>query len=283
MRIDAHQHFWRIADRKGEWPPAELAAIHRDFVPADLQPWLQRGRIDGTVLVQTLSSAADTDYMLGLADEHSFILGVVGWVDMKREDAAAQIKERALHPKFKGLRPMLQDLPDDDWIADPALDAAVHTMIENKLCFDALVLPRHLGALHRLASRHPSLRIVIDHAAKPFIARREMQPWQSDMARLASLPNVHCKVSGLLTEAEQGAGQASLQPYVQALWTLFGPERLMWGSDWPVVNLATDYAQWQGISESLLDALQPAASAADRAAIFGGNAARFYQLGIDLS
>ena len=283
MRIDAHQHFWRIADRQGAWPPAELAAIYRDFAPADLQPWLHRGRIDATVLVQTLPTAADTDYMLGLADHHDFIRGVVGWVDMKRDDAAAQIKARARHPKFKGLRPMLQDLPDDDWIADPALDAAVHAIVESRLCFDALVLPRHLGALLAFASRHPSLRIVIDHAAKPFIARGEMQPWQSDMARLAALPNVSCKLSGLLTEAGADPRQESLQPYVQALWALFGPERLMWGSDWPVVNLAADYAQWQHMSESLLDALQPAPSAANRAAIFGGNAARFYRLDIDPS
>ncbi len=278
MRIDAHQHFWLIADRRGEWPPAELAAIHRDFVAADLQPWLQRGRIDGSVLVQTLPTSADTDFMLGLADAHDFILGVVGWVDLKADDAASQINARARHPKFRGLRPMLQDLPDDRWIADPALDPAVQALIDNELCFDALVLPRQLDALHHFATRHPSLRIVIDHAAKPFIARGEMQPWQSDMARLAALPNVHCKLSGLLTEAGDDAGQESLQPYVQALWTLFGPERLMWGSDWPVLNLAADYAHWQRMSEGLLDALEPAPSNTDRAAIFGSNAARFYRL-----
>jgi L-fuconolactonase len=283
MRIDAHQHFWRIADRQGHWPPAELAAIHRDFSAADLQPWLQRGRIDGTVLVQTLPSAADTDYMLGLADANDFIRGVVGWVDMKSADAATQIKRRAQHPRFKGLRPMLQDLPDDHWIDDPALDAAVHALVENGLCFDALVLPRHLGALHRFASRYPSLRIVIDHAAKPRIASAEMQPWQSDMARLAALPNLFCKMSGLLTEAGEGAGRESLQPYVQALWNLFGAKRLMWGSDWPVLRLAADYEHWLRMSEALLDSLQPTASPADRAAIFGGNAARFYRLDADLS
>jgi len=278
MRIDAHQHFWRIADRRGAWPPAELAVIHRDFGPEDLRPLLQSGRIDATVLVQSLPSAADTDFMLGLADANNFILGVVGWVDLKAADAAAQVQARARHPKLKGLRPMLQDLPDDRWIADTALDPAVQAMIESQLCFDALVLPRQLDALHAFASRHPSLRIVIDHAAKPFIARGETQPWQSDMARLAALPNVHCKLSGLLTEAGERAQREALQPYVQALWTLFGPGRLMWGSDWPVLHLAADYTHWQRMSDALLDALQPAPSAADRAAIFGGNAARFYRL-----
>ncbi len=278
MRIDAHQHFWHIADREGHWPPRELSTIHRDFVPRDLQPALQRAGVDGTVLVQTLPSAADTDFMLALAERHDFIRGVVGWVDLKAADAPQQIARRAAHPKFKGVRPMLQDLTDDRWIDDPALDPAVQAMVEHGLCFDALVLPRQLGALLAFVQRHPSLGVVIDHAAKPFVARGELEPWFTDMARFAVWPQVQCKLSGLLTEAREGAGREALQPYVQALWTLFGSSRLMWGSDWPVLTLVADYEHWWRLSGDLLDALKPAPDVAARNDIFGGNAVRFYRL-----
>jgi L-fucono-1,5-lactonase len=140
------------------------------------------------------------------------------------------------------------------------------------------VLPRHLCALHAFAAAHPTLAIVIDHAAKPDIARGALEPWRTDMARLAALPRVHCKLSGLLTEAGAGAGQAQLQPFVQAAWTLFGPQRLLWGSDWPVLRLASDYTAWRALAEALIDAVAPPPSDADRAALFGGNAATLYRL-----
>jgi L-fuconolactonase len=147
MRIDAHQHFWLLADRNGAWPPPELAAIHRDFLPPQLAPLLAQHGIDATVLVQSLPSVEDTIFMLDLAARHPFIKAVVGWVDMKAEDAPARIARLAMHPALKGLRPMLQDLPDDDWIADPALGPAVEAMRRHSLSLDALVLPRHLPSL----------------------------------------------------------------------------------------------------------------------------------------
>jgi L-fuconolactonase len=209
MRIDAHQHFWHLADRVGAWPPPELAAIHRDFAPGDLRPLLQAGGVAGTVLVQSLPTAADTAFLLDLADRHAFVQGVVGWVDLKAPDAAAQIGALAQHPRLVGLRPMLQDLADD-WLDDPVLDPAVAAMRSHGLCFDALVRPPQLPALWRFASRHAELLIVIDHAAKPAIGAARLHPWRDDLARLADLPRVHCKLSGLLTEAGPGAARTAL-------------------------------------------------------------------------
>lgn len=277
MRVDSHQHFWRIADRQGHWPPATLAPIHRDFGPDDLLPLLRRCGVDATVLVQSLPTVGDTDFMLDLATRHDFVRGVVGWVDMKSPDAASQIASLARHPKLKGLRPMLQDIDDDRWIDDAALDPAIDAMLAHELSFDALVLPRQLSALSAFARRHPRLAIVIDHAAKPDIGRRVWQPWQRDMAALAGLPNIYCKLSGLLAEAGRNAGIEALQPYVDHLFVCFGAPRLMWGSDWPVLRLTQDYAEWFVMAQRLC-MVQPGVNADALTAVFGGNARRFYRL-----
>jgi len=277
MRIDAHQHFWHIANRQGRWPPPELAPIYRDFAPADLIPALRRCRIDGTVLVQSLATMADTEFMLELAERHAFVLGVVGWVDLKSAGAPLHIAHLAQHSKFKGLRPMLSDLADDHWIDDPELDPAVQSMLDHGLGFDALVLPRQLPALRAFALRHPQLPIVIDHAARLAIARGSLLHWQRQIAALAALPNVHCKLSGLLTDAGPGSSELSLQPYVEHVFTCFGARRLMWGSDWPVLRLAADYDEWFAMARSLC-AAQPGVRHADLDAVFGGNARRFYRL-----
>jgi L-fuconolactonase len=278
VRVDAHQHFWRLADREGQWPPASLATLHRDFGPQDLAPHLDAAGIDATVLVQSLPSIADTHWMLSLAAATPRVRGVVGWVDFKAPDAPAQIEALAAHPLLKGLRPMLQDLPDDDWIADPACDPAAEAMQRHGLVFDALVLPRQLPGLRRFAERHPGLSLVIDHAAKPFIARGELEPWRTDIAALAALPQVHCKLSGLLTEAGERRDAAALRPYAQALWELFGPERLLWGSDWPVLRLAADYAEWWQLAHTLAHDFKPTPQLDDLRALFGGNAVRLYHL-----
>lgn len=271
MRIDAHQHFWLMAARQGEWPTPELSPIYRDFLPPDLLPLLLESGIDGTVLVQTLSSEADTAFMLDLAAKYSFIRGVVGWTDLKAPDAPQRVQALASHPKLKGLRPMVQ-AEAADWLDDPAIDPAAAAMAEWGLSFDALVLPPHLPSLLRFARRHPSLPIVIDHAAKPDIAGGGTPGWAEDMAALAALPNVRCKLSGLLTEAGERTGIDDLHPYVERLIALFGTDRLLWGSDWPVLRLAGDYPGWLEMCRQLV----PAAA---HGAVFGGNAATFYRLG----
>ncbi|MEO8152640.1 MAG: amidohydrolase family protein [Rhizobacter sp.] len=275
--IDSHQHFWRMADRQGQWPPASLAAIHRDFEPDDLRPILRACGVDGTVLVQSLPRVSETVSLLQLADQQSFVRGVVGWVDLKAVDVAAQIAKLVRHPRLKGLRPMLQDLDDDSWIADPALDPAVTAICSHGLCFDVLVLPRQLAALTWFARRHPQLPIIIDHAAKPVITRGEFSSWFDDMRWLAELPNVHCKLSGLLVEAGPNPTAGQVQPYIDAIYALFGPQRLMWGSDWPVLTLVASYEAWLAMALGFCEA-QPGASDDTLSAIFGDNARRLYRL-----
>jgi len=270
MRIDAHQHFWRIADREGQWPPAELAAIHRDFMPGDLQPLLAEAGVDGTVLVQTMENEADTAFMLEIADRHEFVAGVVGWTDLKAANAPETIARLARHPKLKGFRPMLQDIADDRWIDDPSLKPAISAMIESGLVFDALVLPRHLDALLTFARRSSRLPIVIDHGAKPPIAEGRFIDWYARMKALAALANVHCKLSGLLTEAGDQKPQA-VRPYVETILDLFGPTRVIWGSDWPVLRLAGEYQAWLAQCLDIVPRQH-------HGAIFGANAVRFYNL-----
>jgi L-fuconolactonase len=274
MLVDAHQHFWQLADRNGAWPPPELSPIYRDFLPGDLVHLLERHGVARTVLVQSMPNEDDTRFMLDLARRHPFIGGVVGWADMKAPDAPARIAALAADPMLKGLRPMLQDLEDDRWIDDAALGPAVEAMLRHGLSFDALVLPRHLPALLAFAERYPALPIVIDHGAKPLIALGVLEPWRGDIARLAALPQVHCKLSGLVTEAGAEWDVARLRPYVEHLVASFGPQRLIWGSDWPVLNLASDYAGWIAASAALLAGLDED----DRRAVFGLNAQRFYRI-----
>lgn len=279
MRIDAHQHFWRLADRGGHWPPPDLAPIYRDFDTRDLEPLLAQAEVAGTVLVQSLPTVEDTLQLLQIAEQWPIVQGVVGWVDLLAVDAPAQITALAHHRKLKGLRPMLQDLPDTQWIAQPALTPAIAAMQAHGLVFDALVLPQHLGALFGFAKRHPDLPIVIDHGAKPHIAQGLLDPWRQDMAALAALPQVHCKLSGLLTEAGPRGDAERLLPYVRHLLACFGPERLIWGSDWPVLNLAADYANWLAMAQTMCRH-QPGIHDAHMAAIFGGNACRVYRLNL---
>jgi L-fuconolactonase len=196
---------------------------------------------------------------------------------MTKPEASQRIAALASNRLLKGLRPMLQDLPAEEWSNDPAYDAAARAMAEHGLAFDALVRAPQLTPLLAFARRHPALRIVIDHAAKPPIASGRLEAWRDDIARLAALPQVHCKLSGLLTEAGTNANAATLQACVAHLFANFGAERLLWGSDWPVLELASDYAAWLAMARALCEA-QPGIDAAALAAIFGGNARRFYRL-----
>ena len=270
--IDAHQHFWRIDRGDYGWLTPRSGAIHRDFLPADLAPILARHRIDATILVQAAPTIAETRFLLELATAAPFVAGVVGWVPFEAPDAADQIALLAAQPGLVGLRPMVQDEPDDDWILRPALRGAFDAMVAHRLVFDALVLPRHLSRLARVLDRHPHLAIVVDHGAKPHIRAGEIATWRADMAIVAAHPNVTCKLSGLVTEAPAGAGLATLKPFIDALLDLFGPQRLIWGSDWPVVELAGGYDRWYALAQDALRDLDDD----QRAAVFGGNAARVY-------
>ncbi|WP_118181468.1 amidohydrolase family protein [Paraburkholderia phosphatilytica] len=276
MQIDAHQHYWNPARGDYGWLTPELTALYRTFGPEDLAPLRDAAGVSRTVVVQAAPTVEETRYLLDLARRDASIAGVVGWVPMLDPYAPAMIEEFAKEPAFKGIRPMLQDLPDDAWIAAPELAPAVDVLIAHDLAFDALIFTRHAEHFETFARRFPRLRIVVDHGAKPPIRDgiAAMQPWADAIARLATLPNLHCKISGLATEAAPGWTDDTLRPYVDHLLQTFGASRLMWGSDWPVLNLNGDYARWHASAHALLAALNDA----QRDAVFGANAAAFYRL-----
>lgn len=273
MLIDAHQHFWRIGRNAHSWPTPDLTAIHRDFGPEDWTAVAAPLGFTGSVLVQSQPSDRDTDWLLDVAAVTETVKAVVGWTDLLAPDASERIALLARRPKLRGLRPMLQNLPADDWIVQPALAPAIEAMLARGLSLDALVFTRHLPHLRIFAQRWPQLPIVIDHAAKPPIAVGELDPWREEIAACAALPNVVCKLSGLLTEAAPEQGSETLATYVAHLIAAFGPERLMWGSDWPVLKLAGDFAGWFATADSLADLRGP-----ERARLFGGTAASFYRI-----
>jgi L-fuconolactonase len=276
QQIDAHQHFWQIARGDYEWMSDAVAAIRHDTLPADLAPHLRAHGISGTVVVQAAATVAETEFLLGLATETPFIKGIVGWVDLASPDAPDTLHRLAKHSKFKGIRPMLQDIAETDWVLRPEIQSNLQHLARLGLRLDALIQPRHLPTLLTLAEAHPTLPIVIDHCAKPLIAggADAGDEWRSGMARLAALPNLYCKLSGLAIEAGPGWSADSLAPIAAHILTHFGPKRVIWGSDWPVLNLVGDYDQWRAVTAELLAPLAPV----DRTQVLGGTAQRFYGL-----
>lgn len=253
-RIDSHQHFWRLARGDYGWLKPELSPIYRDFLPADLEPHLARCEVDSTLLVQAAPTVAETEYLLQLARQHEFIAGVVGWVDFEQPDAPEQIARLAGDERLLGLRPMIQDIPDPQWMLRPGLAAAIEAMQAHGLVFDALVLPRHLQALCEFAARYPGLQIVVDHAAKPPLRGGDLGAWKAGISQVAASSAAVCKLSGLVTEAVS-ADPALLAPVVDHVLECFGPRRLMWGSDWPVCELVCSFEQWDHASAQLLAGL----------------------------
>lgn len=275
-RLDSHQHFWKVARGDYKWLTPELGPIHRDFLPDDLAPLLARHDVRRTIAVQAADSVEETRFLLDLARQHAFVAGVVGWIDMEAADApavAAKLQQEG-GGKLLGVRPMIQDLPDDQWMNRAALRPAFRALVDLRLRFDALIHPRHLAPLRELLHRHPDLKVVVDHGAKPRIRDAEFDDWAAGIKAIARESSAYCKLSGLLTEAAPGCDAAGLRRYVDHLLDCFGPRRLMWGSDWPVLNLAADYARWVDVADRALARL----SDFDRQAVFARNAERFYGL-----
>jgi L-fuconolactonase len=272
--VDAHQHFWLLSRGDYGWLTPDLEVLYRDFEPADLVPLMEGAGVERTVVVQAAPTVAETEFLLGLADATEWIAGVVGWIEMASSDAAEILDTLAAHRAFRGIRPMIQDIPDPDWMLGESLRPAFEALERRGLVFDALVKPVHLPRLLQLLERHPALEVVVDHGAKPDIAGAGFESWARDIRRIAGETAACCKLSGLVTEAASDWDDDALRPYVDHLLACFGPERLLWGSDWPVVELAGGYAAWRAASLRLLAGL----TADERAAILGGNASRLYQL-----
>ncbi len=274
MSIDAHFHIWQLSRGDYGWLTADLAPIYRDIAIADWQGQSEPHGVTGGVLVQAAPTEAETHFLLAQAAGNDTVLGVVGWVDWLADDVAERIKALAQNPKLKGLRPMLQDMADVQWILQPALGPAIQATVECDLVFDALVKSAHLPHILTLARRHPGLRMVIDHAAKPNMAQGEWQPWADGIARIASETSAFCKLSGMLNEAGPSPPPGTVDRWAQHVLACFGPDRVVWGSDWPVLDLAGTYTGWYDESRKILSGLDEAALAA----VMGGNARRLYRL-----
>lgn len=271
-RIDSHQHFWRLSRGDYTWMSPQLGPIRRDFLPDHLRLILASHNVEKTILVQAAATVEETEFMLSLADQHEWIAGVVGWVDMESATAVATLERLRAHAKFRGVRPMIQDIADPRWMLKPELTPVFHWLEKHRLTFDALVKPVHLEILGELLRRHEGLKVVIDHGGKPEILHNGFESWANHMEFLAANTRALCKLSGMLTEAAPGAGYEELSPYMDHLLRCFTPARLMWGSDWPVLNLASSYSGWVTICEHALSKL----SVTDQRAVWRDNAAAFY-------
>lgn len=279
MKIDAHQHFWKLDRGDYGWLTPDLDLLYRDFLPDDLKPILDGSGIDGTVLVQAADSDAETDFMLDLAATHDWILGVVGWVSLSSDTAIDRLTILSRNRKFCGVRPMLQDIAQTDWVLDPANHAALTCLSNNDVAFDALIQPRHFAVIDTLAARYPELKIVIDHGAKPDIANHMWDDWKAGLDQLALHENCFCKLSGLATETSPQQTLTDTARYGMHVLETFGPHRTIWGSDWPVCTLRTSIDEWKKLCERLVGPL----SIAERDAVFGDTATMVYGVGRALS
>jgi len=283
VRIDAHQHFWHYTPEEYGWIGPGMEVLQKDHLPANLAPLLESARIDGTVAVQARQTLAETEWLLALAEQHPFIKGVVGWVDLRSRDLRAQLERFCAHPKFRGVRHVVQDEPDGQFMLRPDFLRGLAALAEFGLTYDILIFPRHLPAACQVVERFPDQPFVLDHIAKPFIKDRIVEPWATDIRRLAALPNVCCKVSGMATEADWQRWQApDFRPYLDVVLNAFGPGRIMFGSDWPVCTLAgspvpghgTGYLEVGGIICNYVQDL----SAEEQADVWSRTAVRFYKL-----
>jgi L-fuconolactonase len=268
--IDAHVHIWRLGRNGCAWPTPDLAAIHRDFELDDVAATIAATGVDRVVLVQSQESEADTAWLLAKAAASPLAAGVVGWIEESAIDPAPRIVRLQRQGPLVGLRVMAQDRAPA-WLADPALRGQFQALAELELSLDLLVRPQHLACCSGLADAFPELRMIIDHVAKPQIASHGLAAWRERLAPVAERPNMACKLSGLITEAASGAAMETLAPYIETALDLFGPRRLMWGSDWPVINLNGDYSAWLGLARSVVPER-------DHAALFSDNARAFYRL-----
>ena len=281
MIVDSHQHFWQVGRFEYPWMSPELGVLYRDYVPEMLDPTLKEHGVDKTILVQASNSLAETDWLLSLADNHEFIAGVVGWVDLTDPGMAEDLEVFSANPKFKGVRHLVESEPMEDWLAQAEVLRGLQTLEQHRVCYDLLVHTRHLKHVKTVAGACPGLRLVVDHMAKPPIAggsRGEFAKWADALREVALCPNISCKLSGLVTEANLTSWRMEdLRPFVEHALEFFGPGRMMFGSDWPVCLLAASYAQVWETFQSLLREL----SDEERAMIFGGNATKFYQLQVE--
>ena len=274
MRIDAHQHFWKYDAIQYPWMKLDWP-IRRDFLPPDLQPLLATAKLDGSIAVQARQSLEETRWLLQLADQYPLLKGVVGWVDLQSEHVEEQLTLLAKHPRFVGVRHVVQDEPDDRFLLRPEFLRGIGKLKQFNLTYDLLIYPKQLPAAIELVSRFPGQPFVLDHIAKPFIRDGALPPWREQIRELAQAPNLFCKVSGMVTEANwTNWRKEDFQPYLDVAFAAFSSDRLMFGSDWPVCLLAGSYARVFELVDDYTRQLPGEA----REKFFGDNAARFYRI-----
>lgn len=271
-RIDSHQHFWNYSESAYPWIP-QGSPLHRTWLPADLDELQKQVGLSGSIAVQARQCIEENEWLLTLADKHPSVLGVVGWVDLRSSSVGEQLEKFATHPKFVGVRHVAQDEPDDRFLVGKDFMRGIARLQKFDLCYDLLIFPKQLPAAIELVRNFPEQTFVLDHCAKPLIASGIREPWASQVKELAAAPNVWCKVSGMVTEADPtNWTPAQLRPYFDIIVEAFGPQRLMWGSDWPVCLLASEYSRWLEATQNWTQGW----STSETDAFFGGNAEEFY-------
>lgn len=271
MRIDSHQHFWKYDVKDYPWIDDSMQMLRRDFLPADLKPEIDRVGIDGTIAVQACHTVAETDWLLELAARNAFIRGVVGWAALADAGVGAVLERLADNPKLKSIRHVIQAEPDDDFILGGRFNAGIGLLSQHGLAYDILIYERHLPQTIRFVDLHPNQIFILDHIAKPRIKDHALSPWRENITELARRENVYCKLSGMATEADHRAWTPQqLEPYIDTVLEVFGPRRMMFGSDWPVCLLATSYAGWFDLVKKL--------SESEQERIMGGTAIQVYRL-----
>ena len=276
MKIDAHQHFWHYSPVDHVWMDDRMTVLKQDYLPGDLKPLLDQAGFDGCVAVQARQNLDETRWLLQLADQNEFIRGVVGWVDLRSDEVDAELDEFAPHPKLVGVRHVVHDEADDEFMLGAAFQRGISRLASRGLVYDLLLFPKHLPVAVGLVGEFPEQVFVLDHIAKPLIADGLLSPWREDLRELARFPNVACKLSGLVTEAKWNQWKAEdFSRYLDVVLEAFGPDRLMIGSDWPVCTLSASYSGALGVVRDFIANLPES----DQAAILGGTCARVYGVG----
>jgi L-fuconolactonase len=275
MRLDAHQHFWKYSAEQYGWINDDMANLKRDYLPGDLKPLLAAEGFDGSIAVQARQDEEETNWLLQLAEENEFVKGVVGWVDLCSAEVKEELERLTQHPKFVGVRHVLQDEQDDEFMLRRDFKRGIGLLAQYGLTYDLLVFPRHLPVAARLVREFPDQPFVLDHIAKPLIAGGLVEPWDRDIRELATFDNVSCKLSGMVTEAEWKEWEsADFRPYLDVVFEAFGPDRLMVGSDWPVCTLSGDYSATLGIVREYIGQLDSSV----QEDILGLNCAEIYRV-----
>ena len=273
--IDAHHHFWKYKPEEYGWIDDTMSVLKQDYLPEDLELVLQKTNTSGTVVVQARQSMDETRWLLEMASKHSFIKGVVGWLDLRSPVLEQQLKELASHPKLVGLRHVIHDEPDDDFMLGLDFMKGIAQLEAYELSYDLLLFPRHLTRAVKLARTFPNQRFVLDHLGKPDIKAGKMEPWKNDIATLEGYPNVWCKLSGMVTEADHKQWHyKDLLPYMEVVLNAFGPDWIMLGSDWPVCRLAGEYSAVMSVVMKFIEPLNKA----DKEKLLHQNAVDCYQL-----